>query len=178
VSGGTERLDGAGVPAAGVREGREAVENLNIAEQRAGVDERTPDLAQQVGTHSERPALAAQVTATISECPLHMAVRRLARAAVTQHVFYAEGEYAPRPALAEEMHAWVRIHDLVRGSVCPASRAPNVTLAEIELAIASATAMVHQDVRSELRAALVACGARSTGEGCPVEREPAKPLFE
>jgi hypothetical protein len=38
--------------------------------------------------------------------------------------------------------------------------------------------MVHRDVRAELRTALVACGARSAGEGCPVEREPAKPLFD
>lgn len=175
MSGGTERW--AVVRAAASEEGH-TVENMDIARQRAGVDEQVPEPQWQAGPQSDLPILAEQATATIGECPLHTAMRRLARVSVAQHVFYAEGEYAPRPDLTEEMHTWLRIHDLVRASVCPAFRAANLSPAEIELAIASATAMVHRDVRAELRTALVACGARSTGEGCPVEREPAKPLFD
>jgi hypothetical protein len=154
------------------------VNNIDIAKQHASVDEQASEPTRQAAPHGERPTLLSQASATIGECPLHTAVRQLARAAVTQHVFYAEGEYAPRPDLTEEMHAWLRIHDLVRASVCPASRAANLTPAEIELAVLGASACAPEELRAELRTALLACGARTRGEGCPAEREPAKALFD
>ena len=154
------------------------MENMDIARQRAGVDEQVPEPQRQTGPQSDLPILAEQATATIGECPLHTAMRRLARVSVAQHVFYAEGEYAPRPDLTEEMHAWLRIHDLVRASVCPASRPLNLLPAAVELAIADASAASPEGIRAELRTALLACGARTRGEGCPAEGEPARALFD
>jgi hypothetical protein len=36
-------------------------------------------------------------------CPLHLAMERIAQAAVSQTLYYAQGEYAPRPEILREL---------------------------------------------------------------------------
>lgn len=43
-------------------------------------------------------------------CPFHVAMQELAEAAVCQLVYYAEGEYAPRPGLLRELDRWQQAH--------------------------------------------------------------------
>ena len=40
-------------------------------------------------------------------CPLHLAMERIAKSAVSQALYYAQGEYAPRPELLRELGASV-----------------------------------------------------------------------
>jgi hypothetical protein len=55
-------------------------------------------------------------------CPLHLAMQELARAAVSQLVYYAEGEYASRPDLMRELDRWQQAHRLIADGICPAAR--------------------------------------------------------
>ncbi len=113
--------------------------------------------------------------ATLIECPMHTAMRQVAEAAVTQHVLYAEGVYWPREGLLHEMRVWLRLHELVRAFVCPATRGEDVqkpgdldhALAELPVAM-----------RASVAEAISVCGRRSRGEGCPLESEPAGRLIQ
>ena len=55
-------------------------------------------------------------------CPLHLAMQELARATVSQLVYYAEGEYALRPDLMRELNRWRHARRLIANGVCPALR--------------------------------------------------------
>ena len=104
----------------------------------------------------------------VRECPLHIAMRHVAEAAVTQHVLYAEGEYAPRADLVESLEHWFRVHQLVRDYICPASRSVAPQRSDLALALASLPAAS----RARLGAAIAGCGRRSPADGCPLEEDP------
>lgn len=111
------------------------------------------------------------------ECPLQTAMRQVAEAAVTQHVLYAEGEYQPRGRLLHEMGAWLRLHELVRTGICPATRGGSGAALErddLEIALAS----VPVEMRAQVAASIRVCGRRNRGEGCPLEIEPTGSLIE
>lgn len=111
---------------------------------------------------------------TIAECPLHTAMRQVAEAAVTQHVLYAEGVYRPREGLAQEMQVWLRLHELVRTAICPATRTIGALApGDVEIALAG----LPEEMRTKVATAIRLCGRRSRGEGCPLESEPAATLF-
>ena len=55
-------------------------------------------------------------------CPLRFVMQQLASTTVSQSVFYAEGEYAPRPDLLEDLERWERLHRLIACRICPALR--------------------------------------------------------
>ena len=110
-------------------------------------------------------------------CPLQTAMRQVAEAAVTQHVLYAEGVYQPRDGLLHEMGAWLRLHELVRSGICPATRGGSgaaVDPGDLEIALAS----VPVEMRAQVAASIRVCGRRNRGEGCPLEIEPAGSLIE
>ncbi|HEX6796870.1 MAG TPA: hypothetical protein VF116_04040 [Ktedonobacterales bacterium] len=104
-------------------------------------------------------------------CPLQTAMRQVAEAAVTQHVLYAEGVYRPREGLLHEMQAWLRLHELVRTGICPATRTGSGAALEpgdLEIALASVPVALRAQVATSLRV----CGRRSRGEGCPLAALP------
>lgn len=111
----------------------------------------------------------------IAECPLHTAMREVAEAALTQHVLYAEGVYQPREGLGQEMQVWLHLHELVRTSMCPATRAQTSALepGDLEIAVAG----LPMEMRAKVATAIRACGRRSQGEGCPLETEPVGSLI-
>lgn len=109
-----------------------------------------------------------QTVALVRECPLHIAMRHVAEAAVTQHVLYAEGEYAPRADLNERIEHWLRVHQLVRDYICPATRTVSPTPRDLDVALASLPA----ESRARLTAMLRICGGRSAGDGCPLDEDP------
>lgn len=67
------------------------------------------------------------------ECPLHVAARELAQAAVMQHVLFLEGECQPRAPLSEAIMAWADLYQFIRGSVCPASRWAPLDAEELDM---------------------------------------------
>lgn len=94
-------------------------------------------------------------------CPLHLAMERIARAAVRQHVLYAEGESQPRPTLLLDLERWTTLHTLIRMRICVASRSGALSPVELEQALATyAPAPVDaqlQPHRQLLRQMLSAC---------------------
>lgn len=68
-----------------------------------------------------------------AECPLHIAMDELARASVTQHVLYLEGECLPRPELLADLDRWVSIHSLIHNRICVASRTTPLEDSELEI---------------------------------------------
>lgn len=109
-----------------------------------------------------------QTIAVVRECPLHIAMRQVAEAAVTQHVLYAEGEYAPRADLNETIEHWFRVHQLVRDYICPASRTLAPTPRDLDLALASLPA----ESRARMTTMLRECGGRTAADGCPLDEDP------
>lgn len=130
--------------------------------------------AQQPMTHPQREGTCTDAEVRVVECPLHTAMRQVAEAALTQHVLYTEGVYGPREGLAHEMQAWLRVHELVRTGICPATRTGSAALEPGDLEIALAGLPVEK--RGQVAAAIRVCGRRSRGEGCPLEAEPAERL--
>lgn len=102
-------------------------------------------------------------------------MRQVAEAAVTQHVLYAEGVYRPREGLLHEMQAWLRLHELVRTGICPATRASGAALAPDDLEIALAG--VPEAMRVKVARSIRICGRRSRGEGCPLDAQPPDDLI-
>lgn len=120
----------------------------------------------------ETPATA---TPEMLECLLHTAMRRVAEAALTQHVLYTEGAYRPRCGLVREMQNWLRVHELVRTSICPATRTGGVLEPrDLEIALAGWPA----EMRDQVVTASRVCGRLSAGEGCPLESEPDEGLIQ
>lgn len=118
----------------------------------------------------ETPPEKAQ-TAEPIECPLQTAMRQIAEAAVTQHVLYAEGVFQPRDGLLHEMQAWLRLHELVRTGICPATRAGSGAALEpgdLEIALAG----LPVEMRGKVARSIRVCGRRSRGEGCPLDAQP------
>ncbi len=132
-----------------------------------------------------RPGQAPGAAASLSErlrgvwageaqCPLHFAIQQLAQAAVSQLVFYADGEYAPRPDLLRELERWQRLHSLIAGRICPASRAGNGGAAHL----CAALALIPEAQFTAQREMLARCTARSCGDACPLERGSVLNLFD
>jgi hypothetical protein len=110
----------------------------------------------------------------VNECPLHTAMRQVAEAAVTQHVLYAEGVYTPREGLAHEMQTWLRVHELIWQSICPATRSGNAPAPDdLEIALAGLPAAM----RVKVAAAIRVCGRATPGEGCPLTNRPPDDLL-
>jgi hypothetical protein len=100
-------------------------------------------------------------------CPLHVAMQELAEAAVCQLVYYAEGEYAPRPDLLRELERWQQAHRLIADSVCPASR----TGANPAVALSVVSALIPEDRFTPAREALRCCAQRDQSDPCPFAGE-------
>jgi hypothetical protein len=102
-------------------------------------------------------------------CPLHLAMERIARAAVRQHVLYAEGESQPRPTLLLDLERWTALHTLIRTRICVASRSDVFSPEELEQALATlAPAPVDAELqphRQLLREMLSAC---AQAQCCPL----------
>jgi len=101
------------------------------------------------------------------QCPLHFAMQRLAETAVSQLVYYADGEYVPRPDLLRDLERWQRLHRLIAGSICPASRAVEASAADL----CAALALIPEAQFTAQREMLSRCAARGHGDACPLERE-------
>jgi len=100
-------------------------------------------------------------------CPLHVAMQGLAQAGVAQLLYYAQGEYAPRAELAQELDRWQQLHSLVATYICPASRTERATAA----AVAMACGLIPESCYSGQRNLLQRCACRERGDPCPLEGE-------
>src|SRR5690348_15113921 len=76
------------------------------------------------------------VEAEEETCPLHLAMERIAESAVSQTLYYAQGEYAPRAELLRELERWQQLHQLVATHICPALRREKATAAAVTMACA------------------------------------------
>jgi hypothetical protein len=111
--------------------------------------------------------------ATEPLCPLHLAMQELARAAVSQLVYYAEGEYAPRPDLLRELERWQRAHCVIADGVCPASR----TAGDPAVALRVACTLIPEDRFATARELLRCCAQRKASDPCPLAGESEVRLF-
>jgi hypothetical protein len=99
-------------------------------------------------------------------------MQALARAAVCQLVYYAEGEYAPRPDLMRELERWQQAHRLIADGVCPASRKGGP-----ELALCDVYSLIPEDRFATAREALRCCAQRDESDPCPLEGASEVSLF-
>jgi hypothetical protein len=106
-------------------------------------------------------------------CPLHLAMHELARAAVSQLVYYAEGEYAPRRDLMRELDRWQQAHRLIADGICPASR----TQANPAVALCTACSLIPEDRFAAERELLRSCAQRDQSDPCPLGGESELSLF-
>ena len=100
-------------------------------------------------------------------CPLHVAMQGLAHAGVSQLLDYAQGEYAPRAELMQELDRWQQLHSLVATHICPASRTERATAA----AVTMACGLIPESHYSGQRDLLRRCACRARGDPCPLEGE-------
>ncbi len=100
-------------------------------------------------------------------CPLHVAMQGLAHAAVSQLLHYAQGEYAPRAELVQELGRWHQLHSVIATSICPASRTERATAA----AVTMACGLIPESRYSGQRDLLRRCACRERGDPCPLEGE-------
>ena len=100
-------------------------------------------------------------------CPLHLAMERIAESAVSQTLYYAQGEYAPRPELLRELARWQQVHQLVVTHICPASRTEKASAA----AVTMACALIPEDCYTNQRNLVHRCACRSQSDPCPLESE-------
>lgn len=107
------------------------------------------------------------------QCPLHVSMQRLARAAVSQLVYYADGEYLPRPDLLDDLERWQRLHALIAARICPASRRTSPSGHDLD----AARALVPEAQFTALREMLGRCAAHSQGDACPLDAESELELF-
>jgi hypothetical protein len=112
-------------------------------------------------------AIGTDTHRTCEQCPLHFTMQRLARAAVSQLVYYADGEYVPRANLLDDLERWQSLHALVATRICPASR--RTSSAEDDLH--AAQALVPEAQFTALREMLARCAAREQGDACPLGAE-------
>lgn len=113
-----------------------------------------------------------------SQCPLQFAMQQLAHAAVAQLVYYAHGEYVPRPELARELERWQRLHDLIARRICPASRAVETDPSDLDPDRDAVLALIPEGQFAGLRHMLARCSVRQRGDACPLERDPVVNLFD
>ena len=115
------------------------------------------------GPHSAESGPEAEETL----CPLHLAMERIAESAVSQTLYYAQGEYAPRPELLRELERWQQLHQLVVTHICPSSRTEKVTAA----AVTMACALIPEDRYTNQRDLIRRCACRPPSDPCPLEGE-------
>lgn len=113
----------------------------------------------------------------LTECPLHVATRELAQAAVMQHVLFMEGECQPRAPLSEAITGWADLYQFIRGSICPASRWAPLEKDELDVVARRILARIptsSDPARIErLRRALAQCGACAAASSCPLGLDPS-----
>lgn len=102
------------------------------------------------------------------DCPLHLAMRELARAAVRQHIYYEAGEYQPRGDLLCALRSWARLHELISAAVCGARGDTTCTAAALDRAVAALPAAW----RASVREGVARCLECAPGERCPLAQEP------
>lgn len=133
---------------------------------------RKPDTQHDGGNglyeHDEVGAQREAASHECAQCPLHFSMQRLTRAAVSQLVYYADGEYAPRRNLLGELERWQRLHALIATRICPASRQALSTTDDI----VAAQRMIPEAQFTALREMLERCAARQAGDACPLEGAP------
>ena len=100
-------------------------------------------------------------------CPLHVAMQGLAQAAVSQLLYYAQGEYAPRAELVQELERWQQLHRLIATHICPASRTERATAAAVTVACGLIPERDYTGQRDLLRR----CACRNQSDPCPLEGE-------
>jgi hypothetical protein len=100
-------------------------------------------------------------------------MQELARAAVAQLVYYAEGEYAPRPDLLHEMERWQQAHREIADGVCPSSR----TDFDRTVALHVACALLPEDRFASTRETLRCCAQCVESDACPLATESEVRLF-
>jgi hypothetical protein len=100
-------------------------------------------------------------------CPLHVAMQGLAHAAVSQVLYYAQGEYTPRAELMQDLDRWRQLHALVATHICPASRTERASAAAVTLACGHIPESCYAGQRDQLRR----CACRERGDPCPLEGE-------
>jgi hypothetical protein len=100
-------------------------------------------------------------------CPLHVAMQGLAHAGVSQLLYYAQGEYAPRAGLMEDLDRWQQLHRLIAAHICPASRTERATAAAVTIACG----LIPESCFSAQRDLLRRCACRERGDPCPLEGE-------
>jgi hypothetical protein len=123
-------------------------------------------------SRAQVPSIGQQSTESGAEadealCPLHLAMQRIAEAAVSQTLYYAQGEYAPRPELLRELERWQQLHQLVATHICPSSRTEKATAA----AVTMACALIPERGYASLRTLVRCCACRTQGDPCPLESE-------
>jgi hypothetical protein len=102
-----------------------------------------------------------------AQCPLYVAMQGLAHAGVSQLLSYAQGEYAPRAELMQELDRWLQLHSLVATHICPASRTERASAA----AVTMACGLIPESSSSGQRDLLRRCACRERGDPCPLEGE-------
>jgi len=100
-------------------------------------------------------------------CPLHAAMQGLAHTAVSQLLDYAQGEYAPRAELMQELDRWQQLHSLTAIHICPALRTERAAAA----AVTMACGLIPESRYSSQRDLLRRCACRERGDPCPLEGE-------
>jgi hypothetical protein len=100
-------------------------------------------------------------------CPLHVAMQGLAHTAVSQLLDYAQGEYAPRAELMQELNRWQQLHSLIATYICPASRTERASAA----AVTMACGLIPESQYASQRDLLRRCACRERGDPCPLEGE-------
>jgi hypothetical protein len=100
-----------------------------------------------MSTISESTTLSQTVsqalTETDAECPLHIAMREMARLAVTQHVLYLEGECLPRPDVTRQLEIWSSLHALVSTRLCATARTTPLDREDFAIALEAIRARVE-----------------------------------
>jgi hypothetical protein len=92
-------------------------------------------------------------------------MQELAHAGVSQRLYNAQGEYAPRAALMQELDRWQQLHSLAATHICPASRTERATAA----AVTMACGLIVESCYSVQRDLLRRCACRERGDPCPLE---------
>jgi hypothetical protein len=100
-------------------------------------------------------------------CPLHVTMQGLAQAAVSQSLYYAQGEYAPRAELVQDLDRWQQLQRLIATHICPASRTERATAA----AVTMACGLIPESRYCGQRDLLRRCACRERGDPCPLEGE-------
>jgi hypothetical protein len=94
-------------------------------------------------------------------------MEQIAESAVSQTLYYAQGEYAPRPEVMRELQRWHQLHQLVATHICPSSRTERVTAA----AVTMACALIPEDRYTDQRNLMRRCACRPQSDPCPLESE-------